>query len=61
VLTFNVALGMEMTIEDVVPLRVGVFTNRSSAPSLPAFTQQYRPDDVHQYGASLSVGLRTGG
>lgn len=61
VLTFNAALGMEMTIAEMVPLRVGLFTNRSAAPNLPALTQQYRPEDVHQYGASLSVGLRTGG
>ncbi len=61
VVTFNAALGMEMTIAEVVPLRVGVFTNRSAAPDVPAFSQRYVPDDVHQYGASLSVGLRAGG
>ena len=61
VVTVNAAMGMEVTVAEVMPLRVGLFTNRSSAPDVPRRGQAYAPDDVHQYGGSLSVGLRTGG
>lgn len=59
--TFNVSAGIETVIAGVVPLRAGVFTDLSAAPPIEGPTDQYRPAHVDGYGASLSVGVRTGG
>jgi hypothetical protein len=59
--TFNVSAGIETMIADAVPLRAGVFTDLSGAPRIEGPTDRYAPAHVNQYGASLSVGIRSGG
>jgi len=60
-LTANVSLGMESIIAEVVPLRAGLFTNFSAAPSVEGPSDTYGPANVDGFGASLSVGIRSGG
>ncbi|MCC7540113.1 MAG: outer membrane protein transport protein [Deltaproteobacteria bacterium] len=60
VVTFNVSAGMELLVERTVPVRLGVFTNRSAAPAVTHGTLDYRAPDVNQWGGSVSVGFRSG-
>jgi hypothetical protein len=55
------ALGMETVLWSIVPLRGGAFFQRTAAPELPETTDVYMRDRINYVGASLSVGLRTGG
>lgn len=61
VVTANVSVGVESVIAGVVPLSAGLFTNFSGAPPVDEPTYQYSPARVNGYGASLSVGIRSGG
>lgn len=54
------AAGAELMIGDRVPMQLGVRSQMSSAPPLPASSDQWRPDRLNGLGASLSLGLRTG-
>jgi long-chain fatty acid transport protein len=60
-ITANASLGFETTIADVVPFRAGVFTDFSAAPPIDGPSGIYAPAHVDSYGASLSVGLSSGG
>ena len=57
---FNVSLGFEGVVAERVPLRFGVFTDRSAAPDVPAETNVYAHPQVNRYGASFSIGYRSG-
>ncbi len=56
----NLSVGMEAVIAGVVPLRLGVFTDRSAAPDIQGPTDIYQPVDVDRYGATASIGFRSG-
>lgn len=56
----NLSVGMEALVGGVVPLRLGVFTDRSAAPPIQGPTDIYQPVDVDRYGATASVGFRSG-
>ncbi|MBH24840.1 MAG: hypothetical protein CMH57_10375 [Myxococcales bacterium] len=53
----NGALGAEWFITPTLPLRVGVFTNRSAAPDIPAWPTELMLPQVHLYGATTSLGF----
>jgi hypothetical protein len=55
------ALGFQMLIGSLVPIRGGVFFERSSAPALATMTNNYALDHIDSVGLALSVGLRTAG
>ena len=59
--TFNVSAGFDALIADVLPLRAGVFTDLSAAPAIDSPTDRYALARVDGVGASLSVGIRSGG
>ncbi len=56
----NVSVGMEAVLGGVVPLRLGFFTDRSAAPTIEGPTDVYQPVDIDRYGATASVGFRSG-
>lgn len=60
-LAFNVSAGVDTLIAEVVPFRVGVFTDLSAAPSIDGPSDRYAPARVNGYGATLSVGVQSGG
>lgn len=60
-MTFNVSVGTEGVIADVVPVRAGFFTDLSAAPRIEGPTDRYAPARVNGYGVSLSVGIQAGG
>lgn len=53
----NVSLGLSAVISDTVAVRCGVYTDLSSAPSVPRFSADYRAADIHRVGGTVSVGL----
>ncbi|HJL27385.1 MAG TPA: hypothetical protein RMH80_34520, partial [Polyangiaceae bacterium LLY-WYZ-15_(1-7)] len=55
----NVSVGMEGVIAGRVPVRLGFFTDRSSAPPIEGPTDRYRIEHVDRYGATASVGYRS--
>jgi hypothetical protein len=55
-----VAIGAEHLFGKVV-VAVGLFTNVSAAPKLPATATEYAPDQVNIWGAAFSIGLDTKG
>lgn len=57
----NAAAGIETLVAGMFPLRVGVFTNLSSAPAVAGPTDVYSPADVNLFGASVSAGFRAEG
>jgi hypothetical protein len=59
--TLRAAIGFETIVFGVIPLRGGSFFERSSAPEVTEMADSYSVDRVHHAGASLSVGLRSGG
>jgi hypothetical protein len=59
-MTFNVSAGLDAVLFDVIPFRVGLFTNMSAAPDVPLAGDVLGVDDVDMFGASLSVGVRSG-
>ncbi len=58
--TANVSVGFDALIADIVPLQGGLFTDLSAAPSIDGPTAEYRPPQVHGFGASIAGGLRRG-
>ncbi|MGB5229634.1 MAG: hypothetical protein WBN55_15305, partial [Eudoraea sp.] len=54
--TPNVAIGAEHLFGKVA-VAGGLFTNFSAAPDVPATANEYTPDQVNIWGASVSVGL----
>jgi hypothetical protein len=55
------AVGFQTVVADVLPVRGGLFFERSSAPQVLNMSDVYGPDRVDIAGAALSVGVRTGG
>jgi len=55
----NVSIGFEGVVAERVPLRFGVFTDRSAAPDVPEETNVFAHPQVNRYGASFSVGYRS--
>lgn len=58
--TPNFALGAEHKFGKAV-VAGGMFTNFSAAPNVPETSDQYVPDQVNLWGASVSVGVDTKG
>ncbi len=52
----DAALGVEWRPGPAWPLRAGLFTNRTSAPSIPASPERLAAAHVDYYGATLSAG-----
>lgn len=57
----NLSLGASASLPRTVTVRAGVYTDLSSAPSVPKSSATYTPPDVHRVGGTLSVGLRNEG
>jgi hypothetical protein len=55
-LTVNAGLGVEWRPSPRVPLRMGVFTNRTQAPEIAAQPTELGPPHVDLYGVTLSGG-----
>jgi long-chain fatty acid transport protein len=55
--TVNAALGAEYAARKEITLRGGVFTDFSAAPRLPASSAELRPDHMHRFGLSGSLGF----
>ena len=53
--TFNANLGGEYYVTDRYPVRAGIFTNISSAPSAD-INRSWQPAHINKYGVSASVG-----
>ncbi|KPJ96148.1 MAG: hypothetical protein AMS18_01515 [Gemmatimonas sp. SG8_17] len=58
--TPNFAIGAEHLFGKLV-VAGGLSTNFSAAPNVPETTTEYTPDQVSIYGASVSIGVDTGG
>ncbi len=54
---WNVAAGAEWLITSSIPLRAGLFTNRSAAPAVPLTSIGRAPAQVHRYGVTASAGF----
>jgi len=59
-MTGNVAIGVDTLIEEVVPIRAGLFTNFSAAPPITGPRNYYALANIHGVGATLAVGVRSG-
>lgn len=57
-LIFNVNLGGEYQISPTVPFRWGLFTNLSTAPSVPDLSGEPFLPQVHMFGGTMSIGVR---
>lgn len=55
----NAALGFEAVAADVIPIRAGVYTDLSAAPSIDGPTDLYAHDDVDRVGSTFSIGYRS--
>lgn len=55
------AVGFQTIVAKVVPLRGGLFFERSASPEVLTNSDIYAPDHVDIAGASLSFGVRTSG
>jgi hypothetical protein len=55
------AIGFESVISKLVPVRGGLFFERSSAPEVLSTSDVYAPDHIDSVGAALSVGIRANG
>lgn len=53
--TVDLSLGGEYFLADVYPVRLGLFTSRSSAPAPDVLTSYY-PPQINKYGLTASVG-----
>lgn len=58
--TPNAAVGAEHIFGKVV-VAGGLFTNISAAPQVPSTSTEYLPERIHQFGASIAIGLDTKG
>ncbi len=58
--TPNVAIGVEHMFGKAV-VAGGLFTNVSAAPNVPETANEYSPDQVSMFGASVSIGIDTKG
>lgn len=54
--TINLALGAEYRASPRWPIRVGLFTNRTSAADIPANPDRFAPAHIDLYGATVSAG-----
>jgi hypothetical protein len=54
------AIGFETAIGGVVPVRGGLFFERSSAPPIQPMTNVYAVDHIDSAGLAFSIGLRAG-
>jgi long-chain fatty acid transport protein len=57
----NLSLGASVSLPKTFTVRAGLYTDLSSAPSVPKTSVTYTPPDVNRLGSTLSVGLRTEG
>jgi hypothetical protein len=57
----NAAIGTEYIVYDAIVIRAGVYSDLSAAPPLPRTSASYRPNNIHRFGTSLSVGIVTAG
>ena len=53
----NLALGAEAMLRESIAVRAGLYTDLSSAPSIPRVTSLYQMPDVHRVGGTFSIGL----
>jgi hypothetical protein len=53
----NVSLGLSAVLAESVAVRCGIYTDLSSAPSVPSFSSSYRAADIHRVGGTVSIGL----
>ncbi|NOY91761.1 MAG: hypothetical protein GXP55_11245, partial [Deltaproteobacteria bacterium] len=58
--TVGGAVGMEALLGGVVPLRLGAYTDLSSAPSVPLASDVYQPAHVDAFGLTGSIGFIRG-
>lgn len=57
----NVAVGMSTTLADSIAIRAGVYTDLSSAPSIPRTSISYQMPDINRVGGTLSIGIAAEG
>ena len=57
--TWNVSLGGEYFTQDWLALRAGLYTNLSSAPTLPTNPLQRQPDHIDMFGFSANAAIYT--
>ena len=55
----NAKVGLELYTFDAFPIRMGVYTNRSAAQSVPERSTRYIAPKVDVYGGAFSVGYAT--
>lgn len=55
------AIGFESELDPMVPIRGGLFFERSSAPEVLSTSDIYLRDHIDTFGGAFSLGLRTGG
>ena len=60
-LTANASIGFDTVLFDVVPFRVGAFTNLSAAPPVDGPSNALRPTSIDMFGVTGAVGIRSGG
>jgi long-chain fatty acid transport protein len=59
--SFNVAVGMETVIADIVPLSFGAYTDLSPVASIDAPSDTYRAPHMDNLGLTAVIGYRKGG
>lgn len=57
----NIAIGASAALPRTVTVRAGLYTDLSSAPSVPRYSATYFQPDTNRIGGTLSVGLRNQG
>ena len=57
----NLSLGAAASLPKTFIVRAGLYTDLSSAPSVPKTSATYTPPDVNRVGSTLSVGVRSEG
>jgi hypothetical protein len=57
----NVSIGASASLPRTITLRAGLYTDLSSAPSVPKVSATFYEPDVNRVGGTLSVGLRNEG
>jgi len=55
----NAKVGLEIFTFDAFPIRMGLYSNRSAAHSVPDRSRRYRAPKVDVYGAAFSLGYST--
>jgi hypothetical protein len=59
--TLRGAIGFQTVFADLLPIRGGLFFERSAAPVVPPTSNAYALDRMSSVGFALSLGVRTGG